>query len=291
MAFLVHVLIYVARAWRFQALIPPAARPGFLTMLSVSSAHNMAVYILPAKSGEATLPLYLKSSAGVPLSSGLASLLLSRVLDFATLSGALAAATLSLGATGRWQGGPLLLWAIALCFAALAICCFLVSTRGELILAPLPALLRITRTASTRAGERVLAAGRNLGEALRMSTGGRAPWGALLASLAIWGGIFLFYALLARGFGLDGRVGFLDTVLGSSLAVLTNLLPINAFAGFGTQEVGWMLGFGLVGVERDLAFTTGVGVHCVQLVNTLLLGVAGHVAMGLAPRTGGAAGR
>jgi uncharacterized membrane protein YbhN (UPF0104 family) len=70
--------------------------------------------------------------------------------------------------------------------------------------------------------------------------------------------------------------------------VLTNLLPINAFAGFGTQEGGWVLGFGLLGVERELALSTGIAVHLVQLSNTVLFGAIGHVAMGLLGAAAGA---
>ena len=58
----------------------------------------------------------------------------------------------------------------------------------------------------------------------------------------------------------------------------------NAFAGVGTQEAGWVLGFGILGIERDTAFATGLAVHLVQLFNVCAMGLAGHVAMGLMPR-------
>jgi hypothetical protein len=99
----------------------------------------------------------------------------------------------------------------------------------------------------------------------------------------VWCGIFCFYVILARGFGMPERIGLVETAFGSGLAIMTNVLPINALAGFGTQETGWVLGFGLLGIEGDAAFSTGVGVHLVQLVNVLLLGVLGHLGMGLLP--------
>ena len=74
------------------------------------------------------------------------------------------------------------------------------------------------------------------------------------------------------------------TTFGSGLAVASNLLPINAFAAFGTQEAGWTLGFGWLGVERDLALSTAVAVHLVQLFDVVLLGVLGHLAMGAGKR-------
>ena len=73
------------------------------------------------------------------------------------------------------------------------------------------------------------------------------------------------------------------TAFGSSLAVFTNLLPINAFAGFGTQETGWVLGFGLLGAPREAALASGLGVHFVQLIDVCLFGILGHLALGLLP--------
>jgi uncharacterized membrane protein YbhN (UPF0104 family) len=104
------------------------------------------------------------------------------------------------------------------------------------------------------------------------SSRGRLTRAALL-TVPQWVGIFAFYAVLARALGLDAGVGFVEACFGSSLAVLTNLLPINGFAGFGTQEGGWVLGFGILGVPRDAALATALGVHVVQLFDTLLLGL------------------
>jgi hypothetical protein len=50
--------------------------------------------------------------------------------------------------------------------------------------------------------------------------------------------------------------------------------------------MGWVLGFGLLGVPRDVALATGTGLHLVQLANVVVLGVLGHVGMGLASRRG-----
>jgi len=99
----------------------------------------------------------------------------------------------------------------------------------------------------------------------------------------MWLGIFAFYHLLAHSFGLPQELGLASVAFGSSLAVLTNLLPVNSFAGFGTQEGGWLLGFGLLGVARELALSTGLGVHLAQLASTIVLGLAGHAAMGWLP--------
>jgi uncharacterized protein (TIRG00374 family) len=278
----VHASVYVARAARFQALIPPASRPSFASMLAASSAHNLAAYVLPAKTGEAALVVYLKAG-GVPMRAGLASLLVSRVLDLATLSGALACATAWLALGEHWHAP---LWTgltMAAAFALAAFFFFALSARGDRLVAAGQGLARLVRVDRTRFGRRLVERSGELGEALRDAGAGGRLRAAIPVSLAIWGGIFVFYAILAQGFGLPPRIGILEAAFGSSLAVLTNLLPINALAGFGTQETGWVVGFGLLGVPRDLSFATGFGVHVVQLANVCVLGLVGHLAMGILP--------
>jgi hypothetical protein len=216
-ALAIHTAIYAARAQRFRLLMPPSERPGLAATMLVSSAHNLAVYVLPVKTGEATLPLYLKSACGTPVSTGLASLVVSRLLDLATLCGMLALAT----------------------------------------------------PKSSRLAEALHAAGDD-GRVLR----------ALPLSIAVWLGIFAFYAVLALGFGLPEHIGFVEASFGSSLAVLTNLLPVNALAGFGTQETGWVLGFHMLGVAPEISLPNSLGVHLVQLFDTVLFGVIGHIGMG-----------
>jgi hypothetical protein len=70
------------------------------------------------------------------------------------------------------------------------------------------------------------------------------------------------------------------------MAMAMTMLPLSAFASFGTLEAGWVVGFGVVGVGRELALATGAGLHLVQLVNAVGLGVVGHVVMGMCARAG-----
>ena len=275
----VHALIYTARAVRFRVLLPAAQRPGLAQVLAVSAAHNLAAYVLPAKTGEATLVVYLRSYCAVPASAGFASLIVSRLLDLATLALALSLACVLLwvrgGAVPAWAGPG----AMLLCLAALAF--LAIGARAELLPRWAGRLARASRIDRRPLGQRLLAVVDRTADALRTAGAegryARAAW----ISLPLWVGVFAFYAILARGVGLESA-SFLEATFGSSLAVATNLLPINAFAAFGTQEAGWVLGFGLLGVERELALSTGVAVHLVQLFDVALMGLVGHLCMGSA---------
>jgi uncharacterized protein (TIRG00374 family) len=279
-ALAVHCLIYVLRAWRFCLLVPGAPPPSFAQSFAVGAVHNLAVYLMPAKTGEAAWVLLLKSRCGVPAALGLASLLVARLLDMAVLCGTLGAACLALQ---FWRGHAHQVWLAPLGAALLAGAAVLGWASGSSgrIAGALRALLGGLGMSRTRLGARVDAKLAALEAALREAGRGRLLAAALL-TLPQWLAIFAFYAILARGLGLPESIGFAEAAFGSSLTVLSNLLPINGFAGLGTQEGGWVLGFGALGVSADLALSTGLGVHAVQLVDTLLLGAVGHAALVLA---------
>lgn len=289
LAFALHAGIYVLRAWRFRLLVPPPARPAFGPTLAVSAAHNLASYVLPAKTGEATLVLYLKGYAGVPAAAGLASLVVSRLFDLAVLCAAVAAALAVTAERVTALGEPLpLIAALAALAVALAAACLrpqaLPSLTGWLL-----ERLRLQRVAAGRA---VLSRLERIGSALRATSGARTQLACLALTAGQWALVFAFYAVLARGTGLPSDIGYAEAMFGSSLAVLFNLLPVNGFAGFGTQEAGWKIGFVLLGVEPELALATGLAVHLVQLADVVLLGLAGHAALGLgrSARSAGAGG-
>lgn len=272
----IHTAIYIVRAERFRLLIPAEHRPPRAALLAVTSAHNLAVYVLPAKTGEATLPIYLGRSCGVPAPESIASLVVSRLFDLAALCACMGAVTLALCLGEHWDGPRLVGYALSAGLLGAGAAFLALAARGDVLLAPLQRLL-----AALGLGARIDKYAESLKSALRTAGHGRLRAGALGLSFAVWLLIFAFYGLLAQGFGLPEGVGFLHASFGSSVAVLMNLAPINSFAGFGTQEAGWVLGFKWVGVPAEISLPGGVGVHLVQLFDTVLFGLVGHALMGL----------
>jgi uncharacterized protein (TIRG00374 family) len=278
-----HVAVYVLRALRFRVLLPAAQRPGFFAMNAIAAAHNLAAYVLPAKTGELALVVYLKTVSGVPATMGMAALIVGRLLDFASFGLALCIVAVWLAAA-RPDVVPQWLFAAALVPGLGALAALMFALRGDWLgrlLARLAHATGLERYAATR---RLVERARGLAQELHETARGGQVGSAALLALAMWLCVFVFFALLAHGFGIGPDVGPAEAVFGSSVAMFTNVLPINALAGFGTQETGWMLGFGLLGVPRDLALSTGIAVHLVQLFNTLVLGILGHLGMGLLPR-------
>lgn len=273
-ALFVQGSIYPLRALRFRALLhadPPAS---LRRLVPATAAHSLVAYLLPAKLGEASLIIYLERGLGVERARGLAVLLVARALDFAGVTLALTMACLVIGAldlvpsASAWLlplGGVLLVPAFLLTWVAL---------RGASCVAFCRAILtrtRITRVAPGAFLDRIAA---KVEDALREVSGTQLLRAAIW-TVPIWALVFGYYGMLARGLGLD-TLGPFEAVFGASLAVLSNLLPINGFAGFGTQDGGWLFGYMAMGASEQAAMASGLAFHVIYIAGMGLFGVIGH---------------
>ena len=278
-ALAIHLLIYVLRSLRFAVLLPGDVRPDQPRLLAISAAHNMAALLLPAKTGEAVLPVYLKRLCGVPASDGLATLVVSRLLDLAVLCTILATACqwMSLSV----EDAPAWMMPLALGLAAAAAFGFAVSARGDLVVRFFAWMLRATHLGGTRLGRKLDGLSHSIAGSLRAAGGTGPLLRGLLLSLPLWALVFTFLVVLGRGFGLEQAHGVMGDLFGAACSLLAHMLPISVFAGVGTQEAGWMVGFQLLEVPDDLALSTGLGVYTVFRLNVVLLGLVGHLVMSL----------
>jgi uncharacterized membrane protein YbhN (UPF0104 family) len=91
----------------------------------------------------------------------------------------------------------------------------------------------------------------------------------VLTSLASWFMIFWTFYAYMRGFGVD--ISFTKMLLGSTIGVIANALPISGIGNWGTLEAGWAAGFLMVGLSKEKAITTGFGVHIAIFILCLLI--------------------
>lgn len=289
----VHATIYLLRAWRFAILMPAAVRPRFSRVLAASSAHNLAAYVLPLKSGEGTFILYSADVAQVPARSSMASLLVSRLLDLIVLCAVMVLVTWSapmlsggmptqvLGESpARVAGLISRMFTVGGVFLVVGLLATWVCLHRAGFVARTARLLRFFHVESTATGARLVAAIARFSGALDEAGARGGMWKATLVSVALWCGVICFYAVLLPAFGWpEGELVVVPAVLAAGFATLANLLPVNGFAGFGTQEGGWVVGMSLWGVDPELALAIGVSAHLVQLGNVCLFGVLGHLGL------------
>lgn len=272
LAFVIQGLIYVFRAIRLRVLLLGAGGadvsvPG---LTAASAAWILDSHVLPAKVGEASLVLHL-SRVGVRAEHGLIGLVVSRLLDLATLLLVLGAACSAMAAAGEHPDLP---WLRSLGLFALVSATVLgvVILRGE-------HLVRVGRGIAVRVLPRTLGerSGRFLSrveDALRILPR-RSVLGAALLSLPVWACVLGVYAALGVGVGLEGLAAA-DLLFGASLAVLGSLVPINGFLGFGMLDMGWAWGFAAMGVPESHAVSTGLAFHTLYILGVGILGAVGH---------------
>jgi hypothetical protein len=215
-------------------------------------------------------------------------LYVSRVLDFATLTGAMAAACLIMEPGPEISALP---WMtpLGVGLGVMTLALTWLAASGGRIVSLATGLLSMLHLDRTGIGVRVVGFAERLRESLAQ-VGRRQLWLAAALGLPIWILVFIFYATLAQGLGLGfegsslGHLGFVDMVFGVGLGILGNMIPINGFGGFGLQDMGWAAGFTVLGVQGDLAASTGLAAHMIYIFNISVLGLLGHTLMGLSRR-------
>jgi len=64
-------------------------------------------------------------------------------------------------------------------------------------------------------------------------------------------------------------------ILGSTFSIISTLLPIQGIGGFGTSEIAWALAFITLGLSKEVAISSGFGIHILIVVYFLILGSFG----------------
>ena len=75
------VVIQICRIYRWDVLIRPFTRISTSALFRISSIGLMAITVLPLRLGEFVRPYLLKKESGAPMSSGLGSIVVERVID------------------------------------------------------------------------------------------------------------------------------------------------------------------------------------------------------------------
>lgn len=261
LGFVVYLLNYVLRTLRFQTLLDVTTVP-FRRLLGITQLYGMYLYLMPAKSGEISYPLLLKSREGVSLGSSAATLIAARLFDFAAI-----ALLLPLALLVYWAQTPSWLRMSSLAFSGVVLgasgmaVAFLGSWQG-----------RRTRAAGrSRFVEKMW----RVVDQLRDIYARRQYARLGLLTLGIWLCVQINFYLITLGLGV--QLTFFQIVVISLVMVPLTLLPLQGFANLGTHEIGWVTAFRIFAIPQDVALRMAVSTHFILLLFILLLGGMGMV--------------
>lgn len=262
-------VMYGVRTARFVLVAP---RTPALTMFWIASVHTLLLRIMPLRTGDLSYAFLVRRAGTAGLGESLIDLLVVRLLDAVVVTLLFCVALVLREGSGTGQRVGL--------FAAIALAGILALVHLahllRLGLALLRGLLRLLGLERRPAVERLLARVASV-VGTYDKTGPAMLVKLTVATTAIWLLHFATYALIVRALGLP--IGVLETMLGGAASVASSFLPIGGIGTFGTLEVGWVLGFVLVGLDREQAVLSGLGVSLATFGYAVIFGLVGWIGL------------
>jgi hypothetical protein len=266
----------LARAWRYHALLFPAAgwrslirHPSrAVTMVTVALASWGPGLILPTPTADATFIWLAKARLGVSIDRSAAAVVLARLLDLSSL--------LLVGLlTAPLAGVRLPL--MAQVGAGLAMAAFLAALVG-LLWGP-------TRERLGRLLRRVPRASRYVGR-LEAGLAELAHSRSLVQLILSTAAARLFTALqyLALFAAVGLHLVFWQAWFALSVRTLLLAIPVQGPAGLGTTQLWWVTALLMLGTSAHTAIVAGLSVHLLDLVVSLSLAALGWVLLALPRR-------
>ena len=264
------------RAWRWQLLFEPGARPPYPHVLSALMIGYLFNSILPARAGELARVLTLGRRTGASRTQVLATVVLERAFDVLVLVGLLVAAAPFLP-TVDWLTAAAALGAFA--FVALVIAAILVRRYGvraaRVLLHPVGWLPGVDQ-------ERVDGMSKSFVTGLVGITASRVTIVALAVTLVSWLVLACSMWLLLLGTDIDATFGMaLLTLIATNLVLVLPSSP----GALGTFEAAVVVALGAYGVDRAEALSFALVLHALNLFPYLVLGYVAVVLHARATRT------
>jgi len=247
---------------------------GFFDLFSIIGLHNMYNRVLPFRTGEISYVYLLRKKEDLPLTEGTATLLVARIFDYIMISFLFLISTLFLYRTLSTNIKTLtLIISLFLLFSFLTL--FYLSLLGNKATNIIGIILGKLGFLKATLIEKIMTKGQEMVKSFQIISSRKTYLQTFLASLALWISMFYFLQIIMTGMGI--RIDLLSVIIGSTLAILTNVLPVNSIAGFGTIEAGWTIGYMMLGYNKDVAISSAFLVHLFILFCALFYGLLGYI--------------
>jgi len=251
---------YFLRCLRFRVLLKRHKVP-VLKLYAIVCCHSLFNHVMPARSGEASYPLFLKNKFNISYSEGIATLFVARVLDLVTVLCCFAGALLI---NDKVSINYTYTFTILVLVLAFSVSCLFVIPIADFMLALFEKTTSIINFKNKKIIEGVMSSGNKIKDYFSEPDIRQHILAAFVLSFLTWGMTFSFFYVALINFGI--KIGASKVILGATGCVFSNLLPINALGSVGTWEAGWAVGFTLMGLNRALAVSSGFGIHILTIL-------------------------
>ena len=262
-----YLLATFFRALRFKWLLYSKGIP-FSDLFRITAFYHLSLMVLPSKLGELSYPYLLKKISAMNITEGLASLIVSRIYDFFIILMILL--FVSIGFEGLFEVNPFLITLLVALLIGFII--FALSYMSSFLRWSSNVLGRVSNRTGSRNIRLVLWMQEKMSEMAEDFYAIKARktyFPVSVTSLASWVMIFCAFYAYMKGFGVD--IPLTKIILGSTVSVIANALPISGIGNWGTLEAGWAAGFLMVGLSKEKAIATGFGVHIIIFIVCALI--------------------
>lgn len=271
--FLIMVLLNVLRAYRFKVLLPDKGI-SFSRLIGVVFFCNLITNIVPLGIGQISYPILFKRYFTVSLTQGISILLLARIFDLIAICFIfLLSAYLAQGIpeSMNYAMNTIIVVVSIIVSTILLLVIFIIfcSSRTQWLQSFLYRTSnirnRLLRKLVYKITEAVIALNAINSKPIFLKVA--------ISSLGIW--VLMYFIGFTLMKGLNVNIDIATCFVGQSFPLITNILPIQGFAGFGSFEGSWAGAFFLLGIPEVLAISSGIIVHLIILIYQALLGLTG----------------
>lgn len=263
---------YVFRAIRWTLLAQSFTRLTFQESFAMNAVGFLLIHVLPFRLGEFARPYFLKSRHGVSMSSGTAVVMIERVFDGLACTLALFIGLISLSDPmvnmEGWEFGlTTLAWTSFSIFMPVLILLVIAMVNGDWLSRASMAVIGMLPSSLQAGASRIV---HGFLSGLRCLPGLDKFLKMAVETLALWGVMPLFYALMLRAFHIELEWQASFTIMG--IAALGVMVP--GPPGFiGTFQLFVQAALSIYGVSKSTGFAYAMLVYTVNMAFVALIGV------------------
>ena len=239
-----------------------------LKLSAISTIHYLFNRIMPARLGEASLPILLKKYLKIDYKKGTSSLLFYRVFDFFLML-LLLLIVLSLVKIENVNLTGIIIFSISGIVLLIIAWIFLskIINLSLKILQKIKFQVKVTKKIAT-----FLIKIKNYKEARSK----KFMLKLFVYTLINWLIVYSYYYFILLAFSFD--IGYFQTIFGASVSSFSFIIP-NAAGNIGPFEAGWGLGFYLLGISKDISVPIGLFANLYATIITAILASISSVFM------------
>ncbi|HCF38326.1 MAG TPA: hypothetical protein DER56_04520 [Thermosipho africanus] len=266
LGFLCYLTTYLFRTTRFYVLLNKSIP--FSELFKVVCVHNMFNNLLPARTGEVSFLYLLKKFHGRNLGEAVAVLVVARFFDMLSIL------TFFLISAIFVKSVSINKFLIAsLIFILLLIFLLVIFSRKRI----LNALDFFQAKFDSKIVKNILRVFRDTITEFESVKNLKIIVLSALFSFCMW--FFLYLTAFLILLSMSIYIEFASAIFASTFPVVTTLLPIQGFVGFGTIEAGWAIGFSIVGIPLEIAVLYGLVWHFIVIIYYLIPGIVAMAKM------------